>query len=225
MACITGAVSLSLIQFLKLRKLNINNKIINFVDTNNSHRTRKFAWPIAIWTFSGAISTSTLCNNNIVESMRNGVLIVGICLTVIFSYKVVTIINRHRRNTRRSSISSQKTANIAKSQSLLKGNCILVTAVWLPTLIGQCVIKRLYKQGGNPSFKILTKTAMLFCIAHPILHLATNRDIRQVMVKRFIKCQSREEETDEEFYMRLRARRRFRRSTQIQPFVVTKDDC
>ena len=33
MACITGVVSLSLIQFLKLRKLNINNKIINFFDT------------------------------------------------------------------------------------------------------------------------------------------------------------------------------------------------
>lgn len=226
MACITGVVSLSLIQFLKLRKLNINNKIINFFDTKNcSHRTRKFAWPIAIWTFSGAISTSTLCNNNIVESMRNGVLIVGICLTVIFSYKVVTIINRHRRNIRCRSISSQKTANIAKSQSLLKGNCVLVTAVWLPTLIGQCVIKNLYKRSGNPGFKILTKTAMLFCIAHPILYLATNRDIRQVMVKRFIKCQSREEEMDEEFYMRLRVRRRFRRSIQIQPFVVTKDDC
>ena len=224
MTCIYGAVSLSVLQYVKLRKLNINNKIINFLDKNNKFCKRTFTWPIVIWIISGVISTSTLSYNDLVDSARIGVLISGISLTVIFSFKVVTIISRHRRITRRSSLSSQRSANVAKSQSLLKGNCILITALWLPTLIGQCVIKNSCQFGGNPSFQILTKTALVFSIAHPLLYLATNREIRQLMVKRLVKCQSREEEMDEDFYMRLRVRRRFRRSIQIQPFVVTKND-
>ena len=112
---------------------------------------------------------------------------------------------------------SKKVANLAKSQMLLKGNCVLMILSWLPTLIGQLLILNLVY---NHKLNLINKTSLGYPMIYPILYLMTNKDSRRLFVKRLIKCQSKEKEMDEEFYNKLRIRKKYRRSIQVQPFVV-----
>ena len=222
LTCIFGALSLSSLQYWKLRKLSINNKVINFFNTKKIHRRKTFVWLFAIWTFSAVISSFSLSGSQVVELIRIGVVTLGIGFTPVFSFTIIRIISKHRRM--RCNSFSRKSANITKSKSVIKGNCILIIIAWLPTVIGQFIMN-ISHQSKEPGLRFLVKTALVSPIIHPLMYLATHREIRQLMLKRFFKCQSKEEEINEEFYMRLRVRKRFRRSIQIQPFIVAKDLC
>lgn len=218
LACIFGAASLSLLQFWKLRRLNINNKLICSSKKRKCWRKTRVL-PFAMWSLGAVVSTSVLTRCYMVELARISLIILGVFLTIIFSWKVVTIISKHRHIMTRSKSLSGKSASINKSQSLLKKNCVLIVILWLPTLIGQ-IILNIYPQLDGVGWLILIKTAVVYPIAHPILYLTTNREIRKMLVKKFIKCQSKRDESEEEFYLRLQVRKRFRRSVQIEPFVI-----
>ena len=214
---ITGVTSLSLLQYWILQNLNINNKITR----NNSRRDGKFkvttATLLAVFTISSINSTvPTFIRRHWVEYLPVCTGLVTISLGTLITSRIFSIIKIHRRRIRRK---STRNSTLLRSQRLLKGSGVLLLLGWFPSLVCQLIV--LQQQGHtNKLLKWLICIALIFPILHPLLYFTKSNDMKSFVVNRLLKCHSSEHKQAVEFYSKLSFRRRYRRSKQIEPFII-----
>lgn len=214
---ITGVISLSLLQYWRLRKLDINNKV-----TQNSYKMDgkinvTTSTLLIVFTISFLNSAPpTFIRKRWVEYLPVCTGLIVISLGMLSTSRIFSIVTQHRRKIRRGTI---KNSSLVRSQRLLKGSGVLLLLGWFPSLICQLVV--LLTPVGKYHDKLLKWLiciALIFPILHPLLYFTKSKHMKRFVLNKLLKCYSSKQEQTEEF--KLRVRRNIRRSIHIQPFVI-----